>query len=381
MKFVIYVIIFFYVMLTNVYAISEVSEIVAAKDSLHSDTATVMPSCPLIKESWFTIPMGYYQQETSVALGIVGGYYFPSTNLRKISSISGSVIYTFRNQFIINANPRFYGGDGNWFFNGNVNLRYYPTYYYGIGNSNSIYNESYISKSLQLMLQSGYFINDNWQIGPYVSLRGEKITVGESFENHKEAIFARYGSAGWNPYWMTGLGFFSTYDTRDNVFYPQKTSVFIKTSVLNYFSILGSTFDVASFNGDFRCFLPTWFGQLIACQLYLDARLGGNIPFQLLPTVGGSDNLRGFRERKYIDDMFVQLQTEYRIPIWNRLKATLFYSVGDVVSTDNPSFRLKMAYGGGLRFRLNDARVHLRADIARTNYGNVEFYITATEAF
>ena len=56
MKFVIYVIIFFYVMLTNVYAISEVSEIVAAKDSLHSDTATVMPSCPLIKESWFTIP-------------------------------------------------------------------------------------------------------------------------------------------------------------------------------------------------------------------------------------------------------------------------------------------------------------------------------------
>ncbi|HNZ85669.1 MAG TPA: hypothetical protein PKN90_04995, partial [Paludibacteraceae bacterium] len=102
MKFVIYVIIFFYVMLTNVYAISEVSEIVAAKDSLHSDTATVMPSCPLIKESWFTIPMGYYQQETSVALGIVGGYYFPSTNLRKISSISGSVIYTFRNQFIIN---------------------------------------------------------------------------------------------------------------------------------------------------------------------------------------------------------------------------------------------------------------------------------------
>ena len=205
--------------------------------------------------------------------------------------------------------------------------------------------------------------------------------MGESFENHKEAIFARYGSAGWNPYWMTGLGFFSTYDTRDNVFYPQKTSVFIKTSVLNYFSILGSTFDVASFNGDFRCFLPTWFGQLIACQLYLDARLGGNIPFQLLPTVGGSDNLRGFRERKYIDDMFVQLQTEYRIPIWNRLKATLFYSVGDVVSTDNPSFRLKMAYGGGLRFRLNDARVHLRADIARTNYGNVEFYITATEAF
>ena len=44
--------------------------------------------------------------------------------------------------------------------------------------------------------------------------------------------------------------------------------------------------------------------------------------------------------------------------------------------------QLKVAYGAGLRYRLNDARVHLRFDVAKNNYGEkLQFYITATEAF
>jgi hypothetical protein len=48
----------------------------------------------------------------------------------------------------------------------------------------------------------------------------------------------------------------------------------------------------------------------------------------------------------------------------------------------NPSIhKIKVGYGAGLRFRLNDARVHLRLDVAGNNDGEVKFYITATEAF
>jgi hypothetical protein len=44
--------------------------------------------------------------------------------------------------------------------------------------------------------------------------------------------------------------------------------------------------------------------------------------------------------------------------------------------------KLKLSYGAGLRYRLNDARVHLRLDFAKNNYGDkLQFYITATEAF
>ncbi len=363
------------------YAEKDMQDSPQQADSLVAGVDTVALSCPLIKESWFTIPMGYYQRETSVALGIVGGYYFNSSDLRKISSISGSIIYTFRNQFMINANPRFYSANRHFFINGNVNLRYYPTYYFGIGNSEPIFEQAYTSKSFQLSAQPGYFVNTNWQIGPSVQLRGERVLVGNSFDEDKDVIYATNGSAGWNPYWMTGVGAFSTYDTRDNVFYPQERSLFLKTSILHYSTLLGSSFDVTSLNVDFRYFQPTWNGQMLACQVFFDQRFGETIPFQLLPTIGGADNLRGFRERKYVDEVFFQVQTEYRIPVWNRLKATVFYSIGDVVANENATFRMKMSYGGGLRFRLNDARVHLRADIARTNYGDLEFYITATEAF
>ena len=76
------------------------------------------------------------------------------------------------------------------------------------------------------------------------------------------------------------------------------------------------------------------------------------------------------------------VQAEYRVPIWSRLKAAVFCSVGDVFDVNNPVIHtLKVGYGAGLRFRLNDARVNLRLDVAGNNFGEVKFYITATEAF
>jgi outer membrane translocation and assembly module TamA len=103
----------------------------------------------------------------------------------------------------------------------------------------------------------------------------------------------------------------------------------------------------------------------------------------MLPTVGGRDMLRGFRQGMYRQNVMLMAQTEYRLPIYKRLKAAFFCSAGDVVNSyDYKSDKLKIAYGAGLRYRLNDARVHLRLDFARNNYGDkLQFYITATEAF
>jgi outer membrane translocation and assembly module TamA len=85
----------------------------------------------------------------------------------------------------------------------------------------------------------------------------------------------------------------------------------------------------------------------------------------------------------YRDNLMALLQTEYRFPVYDRLKAAVFVSAGDVMNFQSPVVdKLKIAYGAGLRYRLNDARVHLRVDIAKNNYGEkLQFYITATEAF
>ena len=93
--------------------------------------------------------------------------------------------------------------------------------------------------------------------------------------------------------------------------------------------------------------------------------------------------MRGFRQGMYRENLLMSLQTEYRMPIYKRLKAAVFCTTGDVVNTNNFQInKLKVSYGAGLRYRLNDARVHLRVDLAKNNYGEkLQFYITATEAF
>ena len=78
-----------------------------------------------IPTSWFLVPAGFYQEETSLGLGLNGGYYFKSKSLDKISSISGSAFYTLLNQVKINLNTRFFMADDRVYLLANVQLRHY----------------------------------------------------------------------------------------------------------------------------------------------------------------------------------------------------------------------------------------------------------------
>ena len=328
------------------------------------------------------MPIAFYQEETSVGFGATGGYYFNSSSLSKISSISGSIIYTLYNQAKINVNPRIYTRNKKFYLNGNFNIKYYPDRFYGIGNVPTDIDMPYTSESFELKFTPSYYILPSLSVGVNLAFQGEKILVKDEYAGTLNTIYARYGDVGWKPYFMWGLGVHFAYDPRDNSFYPQKFSNFVKLSAVCYSKALGSSYDVTSVTLDVRQYVPTWVGQVFAWQIYADARFGHDVPFRMLPTLGGSDNIRGFRERKFTDKFMWEVQAEYRIPIWWRLKAAVFCSFGDVMDIYNPTFnKLKVGYGLGLRCRLNDARVNLRFDVAFNNYGEVKFNITATEAF
>lgn len=344
----------------------------------------------MVPSSWFLVPAGFYQEETSLGLGINGGYYLPSKSLDKISSISGSAFYTLLNQIKINLNPRFYLANDKVYLTGNVQLRHYVEHYYGI--SNDINNlvgidESnaniYTSQIFDINVQPFYNCNRDISAGLYFAFRGERmVKYNEALTSNLENLKTKYGTAGWDPYFMFGLGAQFMYDSRDNGFYPQKFSNFLKVTAVTYNKALGSSYNLTGLKLDFRQYIPTWLGQVLAWQVKFETNLSNEMPFQMLATVGGSDNVRGIRERKYLDNSMFECQVEYRIPIWWRLKAAVFCSVGDVFDIHNPSIvKPKIGYGVGVRCRINDARVNLRVDVAGNNYGEWKFYITATEAF
>ena len=335
------------------------------------------------RRSLFIIPHPGYQQETSWSFGVAGGYYFKSKDISKISSISGSADYTLLNQFIFNITPKIYLADNKWYLYSNLNFRDYPDYYYGIGNKSTQIKQTYTSDLFSLTIQPQYALTKNVYIGGIIGTRYESLKTDSSFNSIREQIFNQYGSAGWKPYAEINAGILTSYDSRDSQFYPQ-SGIFAKSTLSTAKSIVGTAYSSTSVTLDFRQFLPTFNNQVFAWQIYYAGIFSKNeIPFQLLPTLGGRDMMRGFRQGMYRENVVMLLQTEYRTPIYKRLKGAIFCTMGDVVNSTNYNIdKLKISYGAGLRYRLNDARVHLRFDIAKNNYGEkLQFYITATEAF
>lgn len=335
------------------------------------------------RKSFFLIPHAAYQQETSWSGGVAFGYYFKSNDVSRISSISGSAVYTVLNQFMLNISPKLYFSDKKYFLYANLNLRNYPDYYFGVGNSAQNLKVGYVSRNFNVTLQPQYLVSKELYVGLQLSYKTESLLTDSSDIFLNQNIYNKYGNAGWKPFGQFTAGVVAAFDSRDNQFYPEQ-GLFAKALIGSSPSWLGNTFNLNEFSIDVRKYQPVFKNHTIALQTYISGIFGKNgVPFQLMPTLGGRDLMRGFRQGMYRENMLFLFQSEYRLPIYKRLKASLFCSVGDVLnSSDYKIDKLKFGYGAGLRYRLNDARVHLRFDIAKNNYGEkLQFYITATEAF
>ena len=88
-------------------------------------------------------------------------------------------------------------------------------------------------------------------------------------------------------------------------------------------------------------------------------------PFYLMPTLGGNDSLRGFRNYRFRGPHAMLLQAEYRFEVWSGLDAALFYDAGKVaLQRSDLSFKnLENDYGFGFRFNTAQG-VIMRVDAA-----------------
>jgi hypothetical protein len=83
-----------------------------------------------------------------------------------------------------------------------------------------------------------------------------------------------------------------------------------------------------------------------------DADGGRTIPFYLQRTLGGPDDLRGFRRFRFRDIHMLLLQAEYRWEIFTAVDGAIFYDAGKVASrVEDVNLRdLESNYGIGFRF-------------------------------
>lgn len=97
---------------------------------------------------------------------------------------------------------------------------------------------------------------------------------------------------------------------------------------------------------------------------------GQIMPFYLQPTVGGSDDLRGFRPFRFHDDNMMVMNAEYRWETFSGLDMALFADAGKVFHrrADWDLTDLEGACGFGMRFNVRNA-VFLRLDVGFSHEG------------
>ena len=96
---------------------------------------------------------------------------------------------------------------------------------------------------------------------------------------------------------------------------------------------------------------------------------GQEIPFYMLPALGGSSSLRGYLDYRFRDRDLLLVDAEYRWPIARRIDAAVFYDAGTVAPGAGDLTRhLTADYGLGVRLH---SATHLlaRLDVARGREG------------
>ncbi len=344
--------------------------------------AVVSDSSEKQKHTFYVVPTAEYSPETNWAFGVAGANYFAFSDIKKVSSLSYSANYSLNNQYAVSVYPKFYFG--KWYLYANASYRHKTDRFFGIGNRISDRQSvAYLSDVFALNVRPQYFFRERWSAGVALSMHYERMAVSAQVDSLQRA-----GVVGCAPFFAWSIGGVVSYDSRDNLFYPTR-GLFFKALLSYSEPALGSAVRMGKLTSEVRQFVPMGGEFVFAWQASADMVWGRGVPFQLLPTFGGCDLMRGFRRGCWRDDVALALQAEFRMPIVWRLKAAVFGSVGDVYNWEDWHFSMpKFAYGVGLRLRLNKAKVNLRFDIARTNYGNWRnfkdnwnFYFTASEAF
>jgi hypothetical protein len=133
-------------------------------------------------------------------------------------------------------------------------------------------------------------------------------------------------------------------------------------------------------DADLRQFIGFLAGRrVIAARLFVstsDTSAGQTMPFYFMPTLGGNDTLRGFREYRFRGPHAILAQGEYRWEIWSGLDGALFYDAGKVADRrEDLDFQdLETDYGIGFRFNTNNGII-LRVDAAFGSRDGSHLYI------
>ena len=175
----------------------------------------------------------------------------------------------------------------------------------------------------------------------------------------------------------SGIGAFSSYDSRNNHFTPSK-GVDFELGARWYGEAIGSDSEFWKARAKFRTWLE--FGEFTVLGLRLDGEwVDGAAPLYELAWI----QLRGVQAFRYVDDVAVTFEVEPRFQITDRWGAVVFAGIGKTAGnlTDLGAESTVWSAGAGFRYMLARKRgIQAGIDVAYSD-DDVAFYITVGSAW
>lgn len=325
--------------------------------------------------SWYALPLMYYTPETSVGGGFSAGYFFGDDPTR-ISSVAADLSATLFGEYQVSASTELYLNEGRYRLKGSANAARTPTSFFGVGpHTDAEDRESYTQQLVDVTLHGARRVSHALHLGLRTRVRHAAITTFP-----EDGLLDRHAVTGARGSTVLGIGPTLIVDDRSRTYYPSQGH-YVSMYALFHPHVEGAQGAFTRLVADFRRFTPLGGDHVLALQAYGEATTGA-APFALLPKLGGSDRMRGYQNARFRDKVTATAQAEWRFPVWGPVDGAAFASVGSIAPefSQLASTYLKPAGGIGMRYRLTDDGVHLRADVAVSPDGT-GIYLTGSQPF
>jgi Omp85 superfamily domain len=328
------------------------------------------------------LPSVFYTPETRLGFGtlIYTKFSLDKNNVATKKSNSQSYVnYTLNNQFSFENDYQIWTKNNAVFLTGALNFSRFPEFFYGIGNNTDVKQKQTISFDISKITSKVLFqLNKNKYVGVHYQhqylFNVDKETVNK-YDNMCETVI------GINGFKASGIGPALIIDNRDNPLNPQK-GYYLESSYQFFNQALGSNQTFSSFVIDTRIY-KTVFKKLVWNANVYAHLTNGDVPFRMLPAIGGARFLRGYYQGRFRDKNLLLLQQEFRLPIYKRIGIAAFGGIGAVSQNKNDFIKKEIHYnyGVGLRIQINkNEKTNVRIDYGITK-DSQGIYVVFAEAF
>lgn len=338
------------------------------------------PADSLKKVKIGVLPSAFYTPETRLGFGALVYSHFKTNkgdSLLRKSNTQSYISYSINKQFAFENDYQIWLKGNLFYLTGAADFSSFPEFFYGIGNDTKETDRLMVSFDLiRIQAKNLLRIKKNIFGGilfHYQNLYNQDVKLMSNTSNMEV-----HGNMG---YIASGIGPVFIMDNRDNPLNPTQGS-YLEASYVDFKNIIDNKSMFTSLTIDVRKYY-TLFKQLVWNGNAYFSHNKGEVPYRMLPEIGGARFLRGYYRGRFRDNNMALLQQEFRMPVYKMFGVAVFGGIGSVAKSLDlfKTNKIHFNYGLGLRIRVNKKEnTNIRIDYGFTK-DSQGLYVVFAEAF